>query len=75
MNLLEKQREIGSDIEFSNTRHFAAKVYENVLRPYHTAVLENISAIRKNLHILMEHCHIHIFKQHKQLLPILNNKF
>lgn len=45
--LIRKQREIGSDIEFSNTRHFAAKVYENVLRAYHTAVLENISAIRK----------------------------
>ncbi len=45
--LIRKQREIGSDIEFSNTRHFAAKVYENVLKAYHTAVLENISAIRK----------------------------
>ncbi len=45
--LVRKQREIGSDIEFSNTRHFAAKVYENVLKAYHTAVLENISAIRK----------------------------
>lgn len=45
--LIRKQREIASDIEFSNTRHFAAKVYENVLRTYHTAVLENISALRK----------------------------
>jgi hypothetical protein len=45
--LIKKQREIGSDLEFSNTRHFAAKVYENVLKTYHTAILENISAIRK----------------------------
>ena len=45
--LIRKQREIGSDLEFSNTRHFAAKVYENVLKTYHTAILENISAIRK----------------------------
>ena len=45
--LIKKQREIASDLEFSNTRHFAAKVYENVLKTYHTAILENISAIRK----------------------------
>ncbi|MFA6742067.1 MAG: dynamin family protein, partial [Arcobacteraceae bacterium] len=45
--LIRKQREISSDLEFSNTRHFAAKVYENVLKTYHTAILENISAIRK----------------------------
>jgi GTP-binding protein EngB required for normal cell division len=45
--LLRKHREIASDLEFSNTRHFAAKVYENVLKEYHTAILENISALRK----------------------------
>ena len=45
--LIRKHREIASDIEFSNTRHFAAKVYENVLKTYHTAILENISALRK----------------------------
>jgi len=45
--LIRKHREIASDFEFSNTRHFAAKVYENVLRAYHTAILENISALRK----------------------------
>ena len=45
--LLRKQKEISSDIEFSNTRHFAAKVYENVLKTFHTAILENISALRK----------------------------
>jgi len=45
--LIKKQRSIASDTEFSNTRHFAAKVYENVLKDFHTAILENISALRK----------------------------
>jgi len=45
--LIRKQREIASDLEFSTTRHFAAKVYENVLVNYHRAILENISALRK----------------------------
>jgi len=45
--LIRKHREISSDLEFSSTRHFAAKVYENVLRDYHKAILENISALRK----------------------------
>jgi len=45
--LIKKNREIASDLEFSLTRHFAAKIYENVLRSYHKAILENISALRK----------------------------
>ena len=45
--LIRKHREIASDLEFSNTRHFAAKVYENVLNVYQAAILENISALRK----------------------------
>ena len=45
--LIKKHREIASDLEFSNTRHFAAKVYENVLSAYQAAILENISALRK----------------------------
>ncbi len=45
--LIRKHREIASDLEFSTTRHFAAKVYENVLSHYHNAILENISALRK----------------------------
>lgn len=44
---IKKHREISSDMEFSSTRHFAAKVYENVLRSFHRAILENISALRK----------------------------
>ncbi|AXH10626.1 ATP-binding protein [Malaciobacter halophilus] len=44
---IKKHREISSDLEFSNTRHFAAKVYENVLIDFHRAILENISALRK----------------------------
>jgi GTP-binding protein EngB required for normal cell division len=45
--LLKKHREIASEAEFSTTRHFAAKVYEHVLKYYHRAILENISALRK----------------------------
>lgn len=45
--LIRKHREIASDSEFSITRHFAAKAYENILRNYHRAILENISALRK----------------------------
>ncbi|MEN8717500.1 MAG: dynamin family protein [Sulfurovum sp.] len=45
--LIRKHREIASDSEFSNTRHFAAKAYESILRSYHRAILENISALRK----------------------------
>jgi len=44
---IKKHREIASDGEFSNTRHFAAKIYEHLLRGYHRAILENISALRK----------------------------
>ena len=44
---IKKHREIASDYEFSNTRHFAAKVYEHILKTYHRAILENISALRK----------------------------
>ena len=73
--LVRKHREIASDLEFSNTRHFAAKVYENVLNTYQEAILENISALRKKFAYLMEHYHILIFKLHKLQLHILNNKF
>jgi len=45
--LIKKNRDVASDAEFSTTRHFAAKVYENVLSSYHRAILENISALRK----------------------------
>jgi GTP-binding protein EngB required for normal cell division len=45
--LMKKHREIASDLEFSTTRHFAAKIYENVLKHYHMAILGNISALRK----------------------------
>jgi len=45
--LIRKNRAIASDLEFSHTRHFAAKVYENILDSYQSAILENISAFRK----------------------------
>ncbi len=44
---IKKHREVSSDLEFSNTRHFAAKIYEHLLKIYHRAILENISALRK----------------------------
>lgn len=45
--LLKKNREIASDIEYSNTRHYAAKVYENVLSIYHDAMLDTTAALRQ----------------------------
>jgi small GTP-binding protein len=44
---ISKHREIASDLEFASTRQFVAKVYENILLPYHNAVLENISDVHK----------------------------
>jgi len=45
--LIKKHREIASDLEFANTRMFAAKVYENVLTRYKRAINANITALRK----------------------------
>jgi small GTP-binding protein len=45
--LIRKHREIASDIDFSYTRQFVAKVYENVLLSYHRAILGNITAVHK----------------------------
>jgi len=45
--LIKKHREIASDMEFANTRMFAAKVYENVLTRYKRAINGNITALRK----------------------------
>lgn len=45
--LIKKNREIGSDLEFANTRQFVAKVYENIILSYHSAILGNISALHK----------------------------
>jgi len=45
--LIKKNREIGSDLEFANTRQFVAKVYENITLSYHSAILGNISALHK----------------------------
>ena len=42
---LYKHREIASDIEFSKTRQFVAKVYENILLPYHQSTLERTSEL------------------------------
>lgn len=45
--LIKKNREIASDLEFANTRQFVAKVYENIILSYHSAILGNISALHK----------------------------
>jgi hypothetical protein len=45
--LITKQREIASDLEFSNTRSFASKVYETVLIDYHNTIEGNIAAFKK----------------------------
>jgi hypothetical protein len=44
---ISKHREIASDLEFANTRQFVAKVYENILSSYHSAVLEDISDLHR----------------------------
>ncbi len=45
--LLKKDRELISDKEFSNLILFAGKVHENILTPYHKAILHNISELKK----------------------------
>ena len=45
--LIKKNREIASDLEFANTRQFVAKVYENIILSYHSAILGNIAALHK----------------------------
>ncbi len=45
--LIKKNREIASDLEFANTRQFVAKVYENIILAYHSAILGNIAALHK----------------------------
>ncbi len=45
--LIRKNREISSDREFSITRHFAAKVYQNILKDYHRSTLSSISTLHK----------------------------
>ena len=44
---ISKHREIASDREFADTRQFVAKVYENILLPYHRATLVNIRLIHE----------------------------
>jgi len=44
---LKKKREIASDIEYSNTRHYAAKIYENILSCYHDSILNTTAVLRQ----------------------------
>ena len=45
--LLSKNREISSDLEFSQVKRFASKVYENILNTFHTDTLQSIEALNK----------------------------
>ena len=47
--LIKKNREIASDLEFANTRQFVSKVYENIILSYHRAILGNIRALHKKI--------------------------
>jgi GTPase SAR1 family protein len=46
--LIRKHKEIASDLEFSTTRHFAAKVHENVLDHFKHLIQSNILDINNN---------------------------
>ena len=46
--LIKKNREIASDLEFANTRQFVSKAYENIILPYHRLILGNITYLHKN---------------------------
>jgi len=50
--LISKDRGIASDLEFSQTRNFASKVYENILIDYHSGIEGNISAFKKKFSYL-----------------------
>jgi len=50
--LMSKHREIASDLEFSKTRNFASKVYENILFDYHSGIEGNIAAFKKKFSYL-----------------------
>ena len=60
---ISKHREIASDREFADTRQFVAKVYENILLPYHRAILENI----KNLHVEFSYFNAFLGTSYKNL--------
>jgi len=44
---IKKHRKIASGGEFSNTRHFASKIYEYILSYYHESFLNNIASLRE----------------------------
>ncbi|MFT7002972.1 MAG: small GTP-binding protein [Sulfurimonas sp.] len=45
--LIKKNREIASDLEFANTRQFVSKVYENIILEYDRAILGNTESLHK----------------------------
>lgn len=50
--LINKHREIASDLEFANIRNYASKVYENILISYRRAIEGNIVALNKKFSYL-----------------------
>ena len=49
--LIKKNREISSDLEFANIRKFASQTHENILNSYHIAMLQDIGSLKeKNAH-------------------------
>lgn len=47
--LIKKNREISSDLEFSGTRHFASKVFETLLQYYYYVLYENLTSLHKRV--------------------------
>jgi len=47
--LLSKNREISSDLEFSQVKRFASKVYENILNTYHAAILKHMDSLNTKI--------------------------
>lgn len=45
--LIKKNREISSDLEFSGTRHFASKAFETLLQYYYSVLYENLGNLEK----------------------------
>jgi len=47
--LIKKNREIASDLEFSGTRHFASKAFENLLQYYYYTLYENVDVLHQKI--------------------------
>jgi predicted GTPase len=60
--LIKKQRNISSNLEFSNTRHFAAKTFENILKDYYDLFnncIQKINTQHTSINTSITTSHIH----------------